>query len=124
MSINKAIREFDLGRGSLKNEDVNSFVSLVNASHKWASLKVQIYCAKTKNDRILKNCKQSNIADDTTAIDLGLGDPEVDKVKCPVEDKIITRADCLDYSGANYDLCGNCEIGKATKEMLLPAANG
>lgn len=67
--------------------------------------------------RVLEN---KNMFDEATAIDLGLGDPEVDKVKCPERDDLITRAECLDYSGSHMDDCSGCEIGKATKAKLLP----
>jgi len=48
-----------------------------------------------------------------------LGDPEVDKVKCPLKDELILRAECLDYSGSHHDDCSGCEIGSATKDKLL-----
>jgi hypothetical protein len=59
-----------------------------------------------------------NLMDDTTAVDLMLGDPEVDKVKCPIQDKIIYRHECLDYSGSHTE-CVDCEIGKVTRDKLL-----
>jgi len=75
----------------------------------------------SKNKRALKGLERMNIMDATTAIDLMLGDPEADKVKCPIQDNIITRADCLDYSGKpeNMDHCQGCEIGAATKQKLV-----
>jgi len=81
---------------------------------------VSAYGISSKNKRALKGLEKMNIMDDTTAIDLMLGDPEIDKVKCPIQEKIICRHDCLDYSGSHFDDCQGCEIGRATKEKLLP----
>jgi hypothetical protein len=78
------------------------------------------YGIASKNKRTMQGLERMNVMDDSTAIDLGLADPEVDKVKCPYHGDLITRAECLDYSGAHIDDCSGCEIGKATKEKLLP----
>jgi len=83
---------------------------------------VSMYAVMSKNKRAIAGLDKMNIMDDTTAIDLMLGDPETDKVKCPLRDDLITRADCLDYSGSHGDDCRGCEIGRATKAKLLPPA--
>jgi len=76
----------------------------------------------SKNKRALQHLDKMNLMETTTAVDLMLGDIEVDKVKCPIQDKIITRQECLDYSGdiAHYEDCLKCEIGLATKRLLTP----
>ena len=83
---------------------------------------VSAYGISSKNKRALTGLQRMNLMDDTTAIDLMLGDREVDKVKCPDHEELITRQECLDYSGEpkNMDFCAGCDIGKATKKMLLP----
>jgi hypothetical protein len=68
----------------------------------------------------MQGLERMNIMDDQIAIDMGLGDPEIDKVKCPLQDNLITRSECLDYSGHHYEDCSGCEIGKATKDKLIP----
>jgi hypothetical protein len=78
------------------------------------------YGIASKNKRTMGGLERMNIMDDQVAIDMGLGDPEVDKVKCPEHDELITRAECLDYSGSHSEECSGCEIGKATKEKLIP----
>lgn len=82
---------------------------------------ISVYGIASKNKRALTGLKQMNLMDPTTAIDLMLGDPNIDKVKCPVQNKIITRAECLDYSGEteHIEVCQNCEIRATTREMLL-----
>jgi len=87
-------------------------IKLVNAV-------VSAFAVASKNKRTLANLDKMNIMDGTTAIDLGLGDKELDMVKCPYNDRLITRAECLDYSGSHHDNCSGCETGTTTKEMLL-----
>jgi len=117
--INEAIREFDKGKGSMSTEQVQAFVQLINASHRWASLAVQAWAIDSKNKRALKGLSKMNIMDEDEALDL-LGYPEENTIKCTEQDKIITRAECLDYSGSHIDDCRGCETGKATKAKLLP----
>jgi len=81
---------------------------------------VSMYAVMSKNRRAAAGLEKMNIMDDSTAIDLMLGDPEVDKVKCPLQDNLITRAECLDYSGSYGDDCRGCDIGRTTKAKLLP----
>ncbi len=80
------------------------------------------YGISSKNKRTMNGLERMNVMDDQVAIDMGLGDPEVDKVKCPEKDALILRAECLDYSGHHYEECKGCEIGIATKKKLLPEA--
>jgi hypothetical protein len=44
---------------------------------------------------------------------------EPDGLKCPEQGNLITRSECLDYSGDHNDVCSGCEIGKSTKSTLL-----
>lgn len=90
-------------------------VKLINAH-------VFMFRIKSKNERALKAFNRMNLMDESTAIDLLLGDPEVDKVKCPYHDNLITRQECLDYSGTegHVDGCRGCDYGTATKDMLIP----
>lgn len=87
-------------------------IKLVNAV-------VNAFAVASKNKRAMNGLDKMNIMDTTTAVDLMLGDPEVDKVKCPLNDEILTRSECLDYSGSHFDDCKECEIGIKTKNLLL-----
>jgi len=78
-----------------------------------------LYAIASKNRRAMAQLDRQGIMDDTTTIDFMLGDPEVDKVKCPVKGDLITRHECLDYSGHHFEDCEGCEIGTATKNKLL-----
>jgi hypothetical protein len=83
------------------------------------------YAVQSKNKRTMKGLEMMQIMDDTVAVDIGLESAEVDKIKCPYHDKLITRAECLDFSGTadNFEKCQGCETGKDTKAKLLPPQN-
>ncbi len=67
-----------------------------------------------------KAAEKVNLFDESQAINLMLDSPDDDNVKCPIWSMPITRQSCLDYSGNHYEECLGCEIGKATKDKLLP----
>lgn len=83
---------------------------------------VQLFAVTEKSKRAWGVMKKMNLIDDTTAVDLALGNPEVDKVKCPYHDNLITRSECLDESGEaeNMERCQGCEIGAESKRLILP----
>ena len=68
----------------------------------------------------MSGLKNMNLMDDETAIDLLLGDPEDDKIKCPDRNYLIKKSECLDYSGSHFDECNRCNIGNAVKAKLCP----
>lgn len=84
-----------------------------------ANVVINAFAVAAKNKRAMAGLGKMNIMDEHTAIDMGLGDPEADKVKCPVHEKLIARGECMEYSGSHYDDCKGCEIGAATKNILL-----
>jgi hypothetical protein len=106
-------------KGDFKLEQVSSAQREFEGQIKLINAVVSAFGIASKNKRALVGLERMNLMDETTAIDLMLGDPEVDKVKCPEHDTLITRSECLDYSGHHTDDCKGCEIGLATKNKLL-----
>jgi len=104
--------EFNLEKISAAQREFEGQIKLINAV-------VAAYGIASKNKRALAGMEKMNLLDDTTVIDLGLGDPNEDKIKCPDLGKILTRAECLDYSGDHIEDCLGCETGAKTKEKLL-----
>jgi len=109
-------------KGTFRLDEIASAQREFEGQIKLINAVVSAYGIASKNKRALVGLERMNLMDDTTAIDLLLGDPEVDKVKCPVQGKLITRAECLDYSGMpeHYEDCKGCEIGRDTKQKLVP----
>jgi len=108
-------------KGGFKLDEVSTAQREFEGQIKLINALVSAFGVSSKNKRAMIGLERMNIMDETTAIDLMLGDPEVDKVKCPVQDKLIIRAECLDYSGEakHRDDCAGCEIGIATKDKLI-----
>lgn len=107
-------------KGGFKYEEVAAAQREFEGQIKLINSVISAFGIASKNKRAMNGLDRMNIMDETTAIDLGLGDKEADKVKCPEHDTLITRSECLDYSGTHYDDCKGCEIGIATKNVLLP----
>jgi hypothetical protein len=105
-------KDIDLDIIDAAQREFEGQIKLINAT-------IQAFGIQSKNNRAMGALKRMNILDDSTAIDLMLGNPADDKVNCPEQDKLITRAECLDYSGSHPD-CQGCEIGPETKQLLLP----
>jgi len=47
----------------------------------------------------------------------------IKKVLCEQKNELITRHECLDYSGSHIE-CSDCETGIATKKMILGDGDG
>lgn len=107
-------------KGSFKLEQISAAQREFEGQIKLINAVVSAYGIASKNKRALVGLERMNLMDDSTAIDLMLGDPEVDKVKCPCHTDLITRAECLDYSGHHHEDCDGCEVGLATKDKLIP----
>lgn len=110
-------------KGAFKLEEVSAAQREFEGQIKLINAVVSAFGIASKNKRAMTGLERMNLMDETTAIDLMLGDPEIDKVKCPYHDNLITRAECLDYSGSHHEDCSGCEIGMATKDKLLPTNN-
>ena len=65
---------------------------------------------------ITTSADRINLLDRSQAINTG--DSEIEMVKCPDRERLITRASCLDYSGTHRG-CDSCSTGKDTKSALL-----
>lgn len=117
--INRAFKKFNFGSGTMKAEDINAAIALAKEAHAIVRTTMQAEAMAKRGHMILKTLDRKNFYCSTTAADID-GDPETDKVKCPYHDDLITRSECLDYSGDHFDECSNCEIGTATKNKLLP----
>jgi len=111
--------EFKLEEVSAAQREFEGQIKLINAV-------VSAFGIASKNKRAMAGLEKMNLMDETTAVDLMLGDPETDKVKCPYHDNLITRSECLAYSGEakHFDDCKGCETGTVTKNMLLGEKKG
>lgn len=126
--MNQVTQMFKDSNARMRNIMTGKFnAEEVSAAQREGELQVKIlnslvaaFGVASKNNRAIKSMQSMNIIGETSAVDLMLGDPELDKVKCPYQDNLITRSECLDWSGDHMDECSGCETGQATKRMLTP----
>lgn len=108
--------------GNFKADELSAAQREFEGQIKLINAVISAYGIASKNKRTLAGLEKMNLLDETTAIDLGLGDPEIDKVKCPERENLITRKECLDFSGdpKHFEVCDGCEIGKETRKLINP----
>lgn len=104
-------------KGKMSNEAFMGHISAANTFHKLLNQQIQTATIFENQKKVYNILERKGIVDATAHINIG-GDPETDKVKCPEHDNLITRSECLDYSGSHFEECSGCEIGKATKDKL------
>ena len=119
---NRIMRELRDNPKTFNMEQIAFRLKVLDAVMRGVNANIAMAGIALKDKRATKHMKDINLIGNTSAIDLMLGDPEVDKVKCPEHDDLITRAQCLDESESTkyFDRCAGCDIGAETKRMLLP----
>ena len=107
--------------GEFKQEEIQAAQREFEGQIKLVNAVVQAFAVSSKNRRTMSSLEKMNLMDNNDAIEIGLSQ-ELDKVKCPDVNKIITRAECLDYSGQEEHLgtCTTCEQFPITRGRLLP----
>jgi len=110
--------------GTISPEDMRNHLAIHAVSYKTASELVKIYALGVTNKRagkkFLRELEDKNIITSGASI-LGV-EPDMERLKCPdMDDKIITRGECLDRAGSNSE-CSSCVNKKITYERLLPLA--
>jgi len=105
--------------GSYPEKDINMAQKEAKIQLGIVNSVLSAFAVASKNKRAMSSLNKMNILDSSTAVDLMLGNPEEDKIKCPIKDDLITREECLDYSGSNGNECNGCKTGIRTKEILL-----
>ena len=109
-------------KNKFDEKQVRAAVPLLNILVKQENVIIQAHATAFKYQRTLKDLEKMNIIDISTAVDLGLGDPGLDKVKCPLKDgALIYRSECLDFNGEekNYYCCRTCDNKAITARKMI-----
>jgi hypothetical protein len=74
--------------------------------------------------KTITKIERSNLIGEGSYIDLGT-DVDMDTIKCPDLDAVITREKCLDYSGEkeHMESCSTCDQFNITRRLLMPVAS-
>jgi len=106
--------------GKLCAEAVMINVALFSQTEKRAKLMLQAFSLGAKYGKThMKKIEQSNLLTEGTAID-SEGSIEEAKIKCAFNGKLLTREECLDFSGdvKNQENCRGCDVGMLVKKLL------
>ncbi len=118
----KEIRQLknDLKAGKISHDSAIADLAFYSQTEKRAKLLLQAHALGAKFGRpVLNRIVKSNLIGNGVAIEAG--DAEIEMIKCPdMDNKIISRAKCLDYSGENNETCQSCENFGITRKLLLP----
>lgn len=113
-------RAFNAGKMSLEKAQMNA----VSVSQKLNCIRQidRIFARGKKSpQKYLNILIKKRIVSENTVIDVFPEEIEEEKVYCELQNKSITRSECLDYSGESnhMDDCKNCETGLANKKLLI-----
>jgi hypothetical protein len=110
-----------MDKGKLTAEQLHAKIEIYSQIEKRAKLMLNAYSLAMKNKGLFIRILKSNMIGDMATIDTGESF-EVEKIQCPLEEKIINRHDCLDLSGMknNYDICRECVNYEISRRLLLP----
>ena len=105
----------------IDERQVNTEIAIYSQIEKRAKLLLQAYTSGAKvKQGLMRELVKSNFVGDGEAIDVGEGSAENDRIRCAEQDAVISRHECLDYSGSHVEDCRGCEIGNTTRRLLLP----
>ncbi len=107
--------------GTVKAEETNALLAIYSQTEKRVKMMLQVFALVSKHQKVsLKQITNTNLIGDGSAIDLQ-GDIELEVIKCVERDEVITRADCLSFSGTTGNLkkCEGCDHFNITRKALL-----
>jgi len=124
MIFDQEVEEIHRQRRLLNAGKINLELFMANMkgfdqSHKCMANKIQAYAVAFKANRtIRRHMERDGLIGHGSMPRLDSGSFEIEMIRCPDQDRQISRAECLDYSGA-HDGCLTCENDKITKSLLL-----
>jgi len=106
--------------GKITHEQFMANMRAFDQTHKCMSNKIQAYAVAIKANRTIRGHMERDTLIACGSIpQINSESLELEMIKCPDQgDKMITRAECLDYSGG-HESCRTCEADKTTKRLLL-----
>ena len=119
--IRNALQKFTAGK--LTENQFAAAMAVYSQTEKRAKLIIQAVVADAKIPRkkILPRLIAKNLMGDESAIDYVIDEIGEEKVICIEKNNVlITREDCLTYSGQNMSACNDCDHFNITRRILLP----
>jgi len=121
--IRLLIKEFQAGK--IDAEHLHELIGAYSQTEKRTRLMLQAFTLFATGGGVgLSRLIRANLIGDGTAIDdkfITDEEQENEKVSCTGNDQLISRHECLDFSGSiKFPECEACETGIITKRILLP----
>lgn len=113
----------DVKGGKVTHEQLMDQIAVYSQIEKRAqTLLNSISLAAKYGSSTLRRVINTNIIGNEEAIDLALDYQGNEKVMCEVQEKVISRDECLDFSGNPPEgvNCSGCKHFKITRQKLLP----
>ena len=116
--LRQMVKQLDAGK--LSTEAVRTKLNIYKETHKRAQLILNVYIACSSPHLIEKRLHGLNLLSKGEILQSS-GDIEVEMVKCPDQDKAITREECLSYSEdeKNNENCESCDNYGITRKLLI-----
>lgn len=120
--LRKLNKEFAAGKVSM--DSLNGQVAVYSQIEKRAKLMLQAQSIAAKFGKTTFNrISKTNLVGDGSCVDIE--DVSNETVHCPDQEKVISRDECLEFSGSsnNCENCNSCEHFKQTRHILLGDGN-
>lgn len=126
ISLFKELRQLTKGyrSGKIPVEEFREVRAAIVEHRKQLTLQLSSIAEALKYARsmhIQKELKHAGLLSSGQIADMSLCEIEQETVLCEMQDKVITRQECLDRSGSqeHFDECKGCEIGIICKKLLI-----
>jgi hypothetical protein len=107
--------------GTIKPDEVHQRIAVYSQIEKRSKMMLQAFALQAKHGkRQSSGLTTSNLIGDGSMIDIG-ADQENEQISCPDLEKMISRHECLDYSGdtKNVESCKSCDHFNITRRVLI-----
>lgn len=111
--------------GKISEEQVQTLIGMYSQTEKRMRLALKVASMASKyGKKHIKQLLQSNLIGNGTVIDLSPEEIEEEKILCPLKGTLMTRAECLDFSGEeqNFEDCAKCDVGLENKKLMITDA--
>lgn len=121
--LRRMVKQLD--EGKITNEDVRTKLNIYKETHKRAKLILDVYIACNSPHLIEKRFHGLNLLSKGEVVQSS-SEIELEMLKCPDQDKAITREECLSFSGSadNIDNCRSCDNYNITRKLLIKDEDG
>ncbi len=120
-ALQKLLKRMD--NGSIDNEEVATRCKVHSLIHKQQALALSTMALSLANGMTQKKLHSAGLIGKNEIIRTDSEELGRELIECPDQDDIITRSECLDFSGEekNYESCNSCKNFKLTRNLLMPA---